>query len=131
MYQDSNFTIQNTIHLLVKPQYKDTLLSMQCSADLHQVMGTTYMHEIAFEKTDIPICIFIHFVDDQIAFALKNNATYASFCNYRYKVMTPDMLRVFINVRDNLQRELNEYLLHPKRISKWINAGNEIEDYMI
>ena len=29
-----------------------------------------------------------------------------------------------------LQQELNEYLFHPRRIRKWLDAGNEIEDYL-
>ena len=30
----------------------------------------------------------------------------------------------------DLHRELNEYLYHPSRIEKWLDGGNDIDDYM-
>jgi hypothetical protein len=29
-----------------------------------------------------------------------------------------------------IKQELNEYIFHPSRVQKWIEAGNEIEDYI-
>ena len=33
--------------------------------------------------------------------------------------------------REDLNRAFFEYLYHPSRIQKWIEAGNDIEDYMM
>ncbi len=32
--------------------------------------------------------------------------------------------------RTDINREIMEYLLHPTKVQKWIEAGNEVEEYL-
>ena len=45
------------------------------------------------------------------------------YFGYNYMMIRED--------RKDINRELHEYLYHPSRIDKWINEGNDIEDYLV
>lgn len=48
---------------------------------------------------------------------------WTKYFDYNYMMIRED--------RKDLNRELHEYLYNPSRIFKWINEGNELEDYLM